>query len=56
MTGGIYITIPKTDQYVSIQVDEIETQPMIYGPGRHRLTAKTTHAFVVVRSLDDNTS
>ena len=27
---------------------------MIYGPGRHRLTAKTTHAFVIVRSLDDS--
>ena len=56
MTGGIYITIPETDQYVSIQVvdENHETQPMIYGPGRHRLTAKTTHAFVVVRSLDDN--
>ena len=55
MTGGIYITIPETDQYVSIQVvdENHETQPMIYGPGRHRLTAKTTHAFVVVRSLDD---
>lgn len=56
MTGGIYVTIPETDQYVSIQVvdENHETQPMIYGPGRHRLTAKTTHAFVVVRSLDDN--
>lgn len=56
MTGGIYITIPETDQYVSIQVvdENHETQPMIYGPGKHRLTAKTTHAFVVVRSLDDN--
>lgn len=56
MTGGIYIAIPETDQYVSIQVvdENHETQPMIYGPGRHRLTAKTTHAFVVVRSLDDN--
>ena len=56
MTGGIYITIPETDQYVSIQVvdENHETQPMIYGPGRHRLTAKTTHAFVVVRSLDDS--
>ena len=55
MTGGIYLTIPETDQYVSIQVvdENHETQPMIYGPGRHRLTAKTTHAFVVVRSLDD---
>ena len=56
MTGGIYVTIPETDKYVSIQVvdENHETQPMIYGPGRHRLTAKTTHAFVIVRSLDDN--
>lgn len=56
MTGGIYITIPETDQYVSIQVvdENHETQPMIYGPGRHRLTAKTTHAFVIVRSLEDS--
>jgi len=55
MTGGIYLTIPETDKYVSIQVvdDNHETQPMIYGPGRHKLTAKTTHAFVIVRSLDD---
>ena len=56
MTGGIYVTIPETDKYVSIQVvdENHETQPMIYGPGRHRLTAKTTHAFVIVRSLDDS--
>ena len=55
MTGGIYLTIPETDQYVSIQVvdENHETQPMIYGPGRHKLTAKTNHAFVIVRSLDD---
>ena len=55
MTDGIYLTIPETDKYVSIQVvdENHETQPMIYGPGRHKLTAKTTHAFVIVRSLDD---
>ena len=55
MTNGIYLTIPETDKYVSIQVvdENHETQPMIYGPGRHKLTAKTTHAFVIVRSLDD---
>ncbi len=55
MTDGIYITIPETDKYVSIQVvdENHETQLMIYGPGRHKLTAKTTHAFVIVRSLDD---
>lgn len=55
MTDGIHLTIPETDKYVSIQVvdENHETQPMIYGPGRHKLTAKTTHAFVIVRSLDD---
>lgn len=55
MTGGIYITIPETDKYISVQVvdENHETQPMIYGPGRHKLTAKTKHAFIVVRSLDD---
>ena len=55
MTDGIYLTIPETDKYVSIQVvdENHETQPMIYGPGTHKLTAKTTHAFVIVRSLDD---
>ena len=26
---------------------------MIYGPGKHKLTAKAKYAFVVVRSLDD---
>ena len=56
MTDGIYLTIPETDKYVSVQVvdENHETQPMIYGPGRHKLTAKTTHAFVIVRSLDDS--
>ena len=55
MTGGIYITIPETDKYISVQVvdENHETQPMIYGPGRHKLTAKTKHAFIVVRTLDD---
>ena len=35
MTGGIYITIPETDKYISVQVvdENHETQPMIYGPG-----------------------
>jgi len=56
MTDGIYITIPETDKYVTIQVvdENHETQLMIYGPGRHKLTAKTTHAFVIVRALDDD--
>jgi len=55
MTGGIYVTIPETDKYVTIQVvdENHETQRMIYGPGRHKLTAKTKHAFVIVRALDD---
>ena len=55
MEGGIDLTIPETEKYVSTQVvdENHETQPMIYGPGKHKLTAKTKHAFVVVRSLDD---
>jgi len=54
-SGSVYVTVPKTDQYVSTQsVDENhETQPMIYGSGRHKITAKTTHAFVIVRALED---
>jgi len=57
MTGGIYVTIPETDKYVTIQVvdENHETQLMTYGPGRHKLTAKTNHAFVIVRALDDET-
>ena len=55
MTGGVYLTIPDTDKYISIQVvdENHETQPMIYGPGRHKLTAKTKYAFIAVRTLDD---
>jgi hypothetical protein len=54
--GGTYITIPKTNKYVTIQIvdENHETQPMIYGPGRHNIRAKTTHAFVIVRALDDS--
>ena len=50
----VYITIPKTDKYVTIQIvdENHETQRMIYGPGRHLITAKTDHAFVIVRTLD----
>ncbi len=57
MTDGIFITIPETDKYVTIQVvdENHETQLMTYGPGRHKLTAKTDHAFVIVRALDDAT-
>ena len=52
----IFVTIPETDQYVSLQVvdENHETQPMIYGSGRHKITAKTTHAFVIVRALEDD--
>ena len=55
MTDGVYLTIPETDKYISVQVvdENHETQPMIYGPGRHKLTAKTKYAFIAVRSLDD---
>ena len=50
----VYVTIPKTDKYVTIQVvdENHETQRMIYGSGRHLITAKTDHAFVIVRTLD----
>ena len=53
-SDNVYVTVPKTDQYVTIQVvdENHETQPMIYGPGRHKITAKTDHAFVTVRALD----
>lgn len=55
-SGSAYLTIPQTDDYVTIQVvdENHETQPMIYGSGRHKITAKTDFAFVVVRSLDDD--
>jgi hypothetical protein len=51
----VYVTIPKTDKYVTVQVvdENHETQAMIYGSGRHQLKSKTTHAFVIVRALDD---
>ena len=53
-SAEVYVTVPETDRYVTIQVvdENHETQPMIYGPGRHKITAKTDHAFVVVRALD----
>ena len=55
MEGDVYLTIPETDKYISIQIvdENHETQPMIYGPGKHKLTAKTKYAFIAVRSLDD---
>jgi len=55
-SGSVYVTIPKTDQYVSLQVvdENHETQLMIYGSGKHKITAKTDHAFVIVRALEDD--
>lgn len=52
--GDVYITVPETDDYVTIQIvdENHETQPMIYGPGRHNITAKTDFAFVIIRTLD----
>lgn len=50
----VYVTVPETDQYVTVQVvdENHETQPMIYGSGRHKISAKTDHAFVIVRALE----
>lgn len=50
----VFITVPETDQYVTVQVvdENHETQPMIYGSGRHKISAKTAHAFVIVRALE----
>ncbi|PMJ91746.1 DUF1214 domain-containing protein [Vibrio sp. 10N.261.55.A7] len=57
MSGDdVFVTVPETDQYVSLQVvdENHETQPMIYGSGRHKISAKTDHAFVIVRALEDD--
>ena len=53
-SDSVFVTIPQTDRYVTIQVvdENHETQPMIYGSGRHKITAKTDHAFVIVRALE----
>lgn len=53
--GGAFVNIPETDKYVSLQIvdENHETQPMIYGSGRHHINAKTSHAFVIVRALED---
>ena len=53
-SDSIYVTVPQTDRYVTIQVvdENHETQPMFYGPGRYKITAKTDHAFVIVRALE----
>lgn len=55
ITGDINLTTPETDKYISIQLvgKNHETQPMIHGPGRHKLTAKTKYALSAVRILDD---
>ncbi len=55
MSGdNVYVTVPPTDKYMTIQIvdENHETQPMIYGPGRHKITAKTDHAFVIARTLE----
>ena len=53
-SGEVYVTVPKTDRYATIQVidENHETQRMIYGSGRHKISAKTDHAFVIVRALE----
>jgi len=57
MTGDVYITVPESDKYATLQVvdENHETQPMVYGPGRHKLTAKTDYAFIIYRTLDGDT-
>ena len=42
-SGNVYVTVPETDRYVTIQIvdENHETQRMIYGSGKHRITAKT---------------
>ena len=54
LSGSVYVNIPESKQYISTQVvdENHETAPMIYGPGRHKLTAKTSYAFVIVRALE----
>ncbi len=51
---NVHITVPETAKYATIQIvdENHETQPMIYGPGRHKISAKTDHAFVVFRTLE----
>ncbi len=53
-SDDVYVTVPETEKYVTIQIvdENHETQPMIYGSGRHKITAKTDFAFVIVRTLD----
>jgi hypothetical protein len=53
-SGNVFITVPETYKYATLQIvdENHETQPMIYGPGRHKISAKTDHAFVVFRTLE----
>lgn len=53
-SGNVFVTVPETDKYVTIQIvdENHETKPMIYGSGKHKITAKTDYAFVVVRTLE----
>ena len=50
----VYVTVPETEQYVTLQIvdENHETQPMIYGSGKFKISAKTDHAFVIVRALE----
>ncbi len=52
--GDAYITVPETNRYASLQIvdENHETQPMIYGPGRHKISGKTDYVFVILRTLD----
>ena len=52
--GDAYITVPETKRYASLQIvdENQETQPMIYGPGRHKISGKTDYVFVILRTLD----
>ncbi len=52
--GDAYITVPETNRYASLQIvdENHETQPMIYGPGRHKISGKTDYVFVILRALD----
>lgn len=54
LSNEVYVTVPESEQYISTQVvdENHETAPMIYGGGRHKLTAKTDYAFVIVRALE----
>ena len=54
LSGSVYVNIPDSKQNITTQVvdENHETAPMIYGPGRHKLTAKTSYAFVIVRALE----